>query len=385
MEGRALRNWGLALVLVAVLVFLSGSLAWSVAHGARFPFLKPATGPGNTSPSLAAAMPTEEDRTDGERGNDGSGQPDGGSSEPADLSHRQTVLERFACEDCHGPGRGWEMPQDEDHRPMTAAECQSCHRRMPEPPPVTMHEIAEDAADLGFCSFCHSQFGGHAPVAALEPTPAVARQAGDCSACHFEEGEKIWPDDHARRSSATCMVCHETEFMTVPGVPHRIAGWEECSFCHGEQRLTPLVGAHEDEVQNKCLDCHTSVLEPPDTHEKMYALSEEGEGCTSCHGENDLASVPASHEGRAAALCTLCHHPGLDEPPLIPHELSRQEPCGSCHGPDLQVELPASHDTRTEEMCETCHVEWPDGVPEIPHSRDNRDNCTDCHNAPPSP
>lgn len=349
-----MRVWISAVVLVAASCLVAAPRIWPQGGGAQ----------ARSASQTATAVP----RPSGNAVQT----PEQTSSEPRALAHRQTVLQQFACSDCHGVDRGYLMPAD--HAPMSEGECRNCHRPAPEPPPITLHDNMEHQSTTAFadCGLCHSRFAG-------QPRPAPATQ-GLCYQCHGAETSKVLPASHAGRSDATstCIVCHETRALARPSVPHRIDGWEQCGFCHGPGRLTSLDGAHNSQATSQCLSCH-DVVQPPRIYSKMHTLSVENGGCGSCHAPGRLSPLPASHAGRPELLCGLCHQQADQGPPQLPHPLAANDLCNNCHTDGRLGGLPSDHAARTEQMCVICHAERPGGVPAIPHTLQNRAACTDCH------
>jgi hypothetical protein len=262
------------------------------------------------------------------------------------------------------------MPSD--HASLPESECQGCHRRAPEPPPITLHDNADHEVVSEDCGLCHKAF-------ATNPRPAPTAQTL-CYTCHGDETDNVLPASHALQSDATstCIVCHETRLADNPAVPHLIDGLERCEFCHGPRRLTPLAGAHNSQAAEECLTCH-DVVWPPGIYSQMHTLSTENGGCNSCHAAGRLAPLPGSHDGRSELLCGICHQPAREEPSPVPHSLAKQTECDSCHAEGQLGKLPYDHVIRSEPMCVACHAERPGGVPTIPHALDNRAVCTDCH------
>ncbi len=347
------KTWAAVLALVAFSFLLAGSLVSSVGNSAST---------RSSDPTLATATPT----STGQATLDGHSQP---LKTPSALAHRQRVLQRFACSDCHGVERGWPVPTD--HAAIDEGECRDCHQPAPEPSPIALHTTAAQDPVGEACGLCH---GDVAP-----PTFSVPTNAPICTSCHSTDADQVLPISHAGRSQspATCVICHETKSLAVPAVPHKLDGWERCTFCHGPQRLTPLTGAHKREADNQCLQCHAVVPDLPNTNANMRELSKEQGGCLSCHAEGRLAPLPGSHTGRADVLCTLCHSTAHEAPPSVPHALAGSGACNRCHVPQDVGALPASHTAWTEQMCVSCHKE--DRAPAIPHTLEKRGNCEECH------
>ena len=352
-----MKLWASAIVLVAACLFVASPRILSRGGDAQ----------ARTPPSQVAAVTPQS-------GDNAGPTPEPTASEAAELTHRQSVVQQFSCFECHGVERGFIMPSD--HAPMPEAECGNCHRPVAEPPPIALHENAHQDTPSQDCGLCHQGFAAQA-----RPAPVVQR---DCYRCHGDETDKVLPASHASRSDATstCIVCHQAQQLAIPVVPHGTAGWEQCTFCHGPQRLTPLEGAHENQLNERCLTCHT-VVEPPGIYSAMHSLATAKQGCTSCHATTQMAPLPASHDGRAEVLCLLCHQAATEDAPQVPHSVANNSVCNSCHTTARVGSLPYDHTTRTDQMCTVCHAERPGGAPVITHAIENRDACIECH--APSP
>ena len=357
-----MKTFVLALVLLAVTgLLLTARAVW------------PEGGSGNTSPPAYAPTPTATPAPSPEAVSQNSDGP----QEPQPLAHRQSVLDRFLCVDCHGPAGGWPPPSDHD---SLGQDCIGCHAPAPEPPPIAVHSTPGDAATQPLCSYCHNNITG--------PVPPLVARAAECSSCHKDPERQVLPGDHKGRSIASCMVCHATRQLVVPEVPHPVEDRKECSFCHGNGRLVAPAGAHLGRGDDECLDCHESTLAPPDVPERMLQLSTQNEGCTGCHAGSRLAPLPVSHENRTETLCAVCHASTQDSAPQIPHSPGQNAACVKCHDPAQLGGLSVNHATISESACTTCHVSQPGAVPAIPHELEGRSECTDCHSpsaGPPGP
>ncbi len=357
-ESGAVTVWASAVVLIAASFLVAAPRIWHQSGGAQ----------ALSARQAATLTPQPRDHA--------TLVPELGPVEPKALVHRQVVLDRFSCGDCHGVASGWLMPGD--HAALPESGCQSCHVKAPEPPAITLHNNTDHEVVSADCGLCHKAF-------ATSPRPASTAQTL-CVNCHGTETYKVLPVSHAERSDATttCIVCHQTRLASQPQVPHRIDGLEQCTFCHGPQRLTSLSGAHNSQAAEKCLGCH-DVVRPPSIYSKMHTLSTEKGGCTSCHAAGKLAPLPGSHDGRSELLCGICHQPASKEPAPVPHSVAQDAACTSCHTDGQLGKLPYDHATRSEPMCVACHAERPGGVPAIPHALDNRAACTSCHLPSSSP
>lgn len=284
---------------------------------------------------------------------DGAGGQATPPAEPGVITHRPAVLEQFLCTNCHSLNGGWLLP--DSHRDIATQACENCHAPAPNPAPVVIHYTPGDTATQGLCTLCHSvgRQGQNPPIA------PVVSAAQACASCHSGDQKGVPPQDHAGRSVATCTLCHETQQLTAKPVPHQVEGWGDCRFCHGAGLLTPLAGGHKDIPENECLNCHQTSETPPNMPLTMADHADAKGGCTSCHSENQLAPLPASHEGRSELLCTVCHRATTTEAPLVPHPLTLQSACISCHSPKtLPVTLKA-HGNPLDEACTACHRQVP--------------------------
>ena len=352
--------------LVLALLFLASTGALLTAR-----LVWPAGGSGNTMllpAHSATATPTPSAAQEAV-------QPEAnGPEEPQPLTHRQSVLDRFVCANCHGPEGGWPAPSD---HASPGQDCTGCHAPAQEPSPIAVHRTPGEAALQPLCSFCHSDIARGVPLQVAE--------AEECSSCHNQPDRLVLPGDHKGRSVVTCMVCHETLELAVPQVPHKVEDREECSFCHGKGRLIIPEGAHQVQEDDECLRCHDSTLTPPDVPSRMLQLSTQTEGCATCHAQGRLAPLPVSHQGRSEALCGVCHTAVHDSAPLMPHSPGQSAACVKCHSPERLAGLSVKHAGMSEKACTTCHVSQPGAVPAIPHEVAGRGNCTDCHAPSPGP
>lgn len=355
----------LALTLLASTgLLLTARLAW------------PAGGSSDTVPLLhapaATATPTPTPAPSGEQ----AGPDTDDTEEPQALTHRQSVLDRFVCANCHSDDGGWPAP--DDHASLEQ-ECVACHAPAPAPSAIAVHRTPEQTVTDPLCFSCHGDFAGQVPLT------RPAAEAEECSSCHEVPDQRVLPGNHEGRSLVTCMVCHETRTLAQPKVPHKVKGWEECSFCHSEGRLAVPERAHEGLKDNECLRCHDTSLTPPDLPLRMLQLATQKDGCAGCHAADALAPLPPSHEGRTEALCGVCHTAVRDKAPLIPHTPGRSAACLKCHSAERLAAPTGKHRSISEKTCTACHATQPGAVPAIPHDTQDRTSCTDCHSPAAGP
>lgn len=109
-----------------------------------------------------------------------------------------------------------------------------------------------------------------------------------------------------------CAACHLTTDGTVgtrdiPVMAHPLWGWQDCTACHATGSLVATAPGHSGLHKDQCLVCHR----PPDAATASPApLRPEHMGltqpCTSCHGLDQHAPLPASMQGRDN--CWICHN-----------------------------------------------------------------------------
>jgi nitrate/TMAO reductase-like tetraheme cytochrome c subunit len=208
-----------------------------------------------------------------------------------------------------------------EHRLLAEEPCADCHGT-----------IAFGTDNSSFCAngICHglewpapAQYadfshpvqlvGGHAG-ALCSGCHAVADEplTEDCVACHQPPSEPHFGDD--------CAGCHNpfgwqrsaaAWTATVSDVPHRVElapsadGAIDCLSCHVNQRVTTIPASHEPFPADSCLACH-EVTFIAGSHPVPHIV--EGRGrCLTCHGEDKLVPRPPSHEGWTNDFCLLCH------------------------------------------------------------------------------
>ncbi len=99
----------------------------------------------------------------------------------------------------------------------------------------------------------------------------------------------------------------------------------------------PPVMSHEMEGKENCMMCHSGAME-------------------------GIPAAPASHEGRAVETCALCHAPDAEMQTAtanaIAHDLEGKENCSMCHSGAMEgmPAVPASHEGREADMCQMCHT-----------------------------
>ncbi len=115
-------------------------------------------------------------------------------------------------------------------------------------------------------------------------------------------------------ANADCAACHETTDGTVgtkdiPVMAHPLWGWRDCTACHSTGSLVATAPGHSGLHKDDCLVCHKAP--DPDATTTHAPLRPEHMGntqpCTSCHGVDDHAPLPASMADRGDN-CWICHN-----------------------------------------------------------------------------
>ncbi len=118
-------------------------------------------------------------------------------------------------------------------------------------------------------------------------------------------------------ADANCNGCHETAAGSVgtkpiPRMAHPLMGWRDCTACHTDGKLVATAPGHSSLHKEECLICHkTQESGGGSTQSAAPARPEhmgvDGEKCTSCHGMDQHAPLPASMENRGNN-CWICHN-----------------------------------------------------------------------------
>ena len=114
-------------------------------------------------------------------------------------------------------------------------------------------------------------------------------------------------------ANADCGACHLTTSgtvgtRTIPVMAHPLWGWRDCTACHATDRLVATAAGHSGLHKDECLVCH----KVPDAAAlaSRAPLRPEHMGntqpCTSCHGIDQHAPLPADMQGRDN--CWICHN-----------------------------------------------------------------------------
>jgi hypothetical protein len=140
------------------------------------------------------------------------------------------------------------------------------------------------------------------------PTPTLRPSASPRSAMALSPVGIEMPAD------ADCTGCHLTASGTVgtkpiPVMGHPLAGWRDCTACHTVGSLVQTAAGHTSLHKDDCLICHQTRTEAGASAKPDLRPEHMGgtQACSSCHGVDDHAPLPASMQGRGDN-CWICHN-----------------------------------------------------------------------------
>ncbi len=143
------------------------------------------------------------------------------------------------------------------------------------------------------------------------PSPTVGPPASASPA----SGMALSPIGIAMPSDADCSACHVTTngsvgVRDIPLMAHPRKGFTDCTACHAPEGLVKTAPGHTSLHKTDCLVCHkenpnlASASPPPMRPEHMGST---GRACTSCHGIDKHAPLPADMATRGNT-CWICHN-----------------------------------------------------------------------------
>ncbi|MEJ2364056.1 MAG: cytochrome c3 family protein [Deltaproteobacteria bacterium] len=247
----------------------------------------------------------------------------------------------------------------------TGKYCDQCHEKTP----VKGGNIyLKYDGDYNLLCKCHLK----TPNSYIHPTNIVPSD---------KKKTKIPADLPLEKGKVTCLTCHDiyrqcqersVEKYSLRGMPYRKTT-DFCFKCHDEsdyQMLNPhkQLDEHGNIIVDKCLYCHTEVLDvKKEHHEDPKLIGNLGPLCQRCHirlamrggGFNHLAKptpeimakikqteerfgavLPLDEDGKTT--CATCHNP--HEKGVIPEGMPAARGAGSLH----RLRLPPP-------MCQWCH------------------------------
>jgi hypothetical protein len=143
-------------------------------------------------------------------------------------------------------------------------------------------------------------------AAASEATPTPEPTAGSAMALS-PIGIQIPPN-------SDCGACHLTDAGAVgtkpiPKLGHPLWGFRDCTACHKPDGLVQTAPGHSSLHKDDCLVCH-QVPATTGSDGSVAPMRPEHMGvsqpCTSCHGVDEHAPLPADMQGRDS--CWICHN-----------------------------------------------------------------------------
>jgi hypothetical protein len=115
-------------------------------------------------------------------------------------------------------------------------------------------------------------------------------------------------------ADADCNGCHLTAqggvgTKPIPVMGHPLAGWRDCTACHSEASLVKTAPGHSSIHKDECLICHQTRLEAGASFVPELRPEHMGgtQPCSTCHGIDQHAPLPASMQGRGDN-CWICHN-----------------------------------------------------------------------------
>lgn len=161
-----------------------------------------------------------------------------------------------------------------------------------------------------------------APVEFLHDahTKALAEKDLDCTACHLETKDQIYPKFKR---------FEDTDRVTVMNVYH-----DECISCHGEMNL-----AGEKTGPIKCDDCHTGTYQFTSNRQPMGFDK----------------SLHFRHTKARDNKCEQCHHEYDETKKELFYAKGKEGSCRYCHG-EKTVDNQASMPIASHMACVSCHL-----------------------------
>jgi hypothetical protein len=150
---------------------------------------------------------------------------------------------------------------------------------------------------------------------ALDFLSTPAPSASPSASPGADSAMALSPIGIAMPSDADCDACHKTTNGTIgikdiPLMAHPLKGFTDCTACHNPAGLVKTAPGHSSLHKDDCLVCHkqnpnlASASPPPMRPEHMGAT---GKACTSCHGVDKHAPLPADMAARGNN-CWICHN-----------------------------------------------------------------------------
>lgn len=243
------------------------------------------------------------------------------------LKHPRNTAEKFACENCHGPGKehaesgggkntgGMITFAKNDRTPVEQrnAMCLSCHTKGQH---LFWQGSAHASRDVA-CTNCHTVMKDVSPRAQL----ARPTEIETCATCHIQARTQQMRTSHmpllpgrfvqvgvdqSNRPKMSCSSCHNPHGTVTMSLLKENSVNETCYTCHAEKR-GPFLWEHAPVTEN-CVNCHDSH---GSNHERMLKVPKP-RLCQQCHVETRHPTSPYGNDPGSAKFtmgrsCANCH------------------------------------------------------------------------------
>ena len=209
------------------------------------------------------------------------------------LKHPRNMVERLACENCHGPGQkhfeagggkgvgGMITFAKNDPTPVEVrnGKCLACHNRGPH---LFWKGSAHEARDVA-CTNCHRVME-HTGPAQL----AKVNELETCGTCHLEKRAAQMRSSHMplREGKMKCTSCHNPHGTVTPALLKEPSLNDTCFTCHAEKR-GPFLWVHAP-VNESCANCH----DPHGSNHQAMLKTPKPRLCQQCHVESRHPTSP---------------------------------------------------------------------------------------------
>lgn len=248
------------------------------------------------------------------------------------------------------------------HAPFRDNQCTSCHLSEKGGGPLLAH--AERV-----CSGCHVD-----DVQRARFHRPAGRSCLSCHSPHVSMARGRLAGDEAR----ICQRCHELRAPRVAkahqGHPVERVRCSRCHDPHGWPEQGPALQARTHKPMSLCTNCHV----PPGDGPPLALHRAEREACRRCHPEARLLEQGAREHAPVASGCTTCHDPhSSNREHLL--TAAEQELCGRCHGREVAWGTgPSGHAPVATGKCHACHSPHASARPHLLVAA-APDLCTSCH------
>ena len=159
-------------------------------------------------------------------------------------------------------------------------------------------------------------------AAAVTATPSAAPTTGPAATVTPGGAMAKSPIGIPMPSDADCGACHYTQnggvgVKEIPVLAHPLKGFTDCTACHNPTGLVKTAPGHTSLHKTDCLVCHQQRPEASPSEGSTAGASvgpmrpehmgSKGAACTSCHGVDKHAPLPAAMRDRGGN-CWICHN-----------------------------------------------------------------------------